>query len=179
MADVLGKLAPEYAKRDAVHVAIAPVVADQRLAPGQRVGFVDDARTSVGVCPKPLGIVDPFLGRPVEKGERFYLVLFPNTITSLRHDWTHPAFPAEGQTSMSEHEMWLRIYASRMNCYDTPEEAFQRLIEGLQSQELFAYGRDLHGFHELEDPEELRTHAEAYLGRPLGDWGRFTFSCSC
>lgn len=80
-------------RRDAVHVAIAPVTADQTLVPGQRVGFRGNTET-VGDSDESIGIVDPYLKEPVRKGQRFWLFLFPNTVTSLRHAWTHPAFTA-------------------------------------------------------------------------------------
>lgn len=88
----IGQLAEASAGRDAIHVAIAPVVAAERLEPGTHVGFWPDG--SVGCCKGPLGIVDPFLSQPVSRGERFYMFLYPNTITGLRHVWTHPAFAA-------------------------------------------------------------------------------------
>jgi hypothetical protein len=67
-------------KRDAVHVAIVPMVATKTLRPGERLTN---------------GIVDPFLTEPVEVGQRFWLCLYPNTVTSLRHVWTHPAYNDE------------------------------------------------------------------------------------
>lgn len=86
----LGKLAGEHEGRDAIHVAVAPAVAAETLTPGQHIGLHDDGRAGPGV--PPIGIVDPFLTSAVEEGQRFWLLLYPNTITSLRHVWTHPAF---------------------------------------------------------------------------------------
>ena len=80
-------------RRDAIHIAIAPVTAVQRLAPGQHVGLVkEDNLELVGPCECNIGIVDPFLVADVEPGQRFWLFLYPGTITGLRHVWTHPAF---------------------------------------------------------------------------------------
>lgn len=80
-------------RRDAIHVAIAPVTAVERLAPGQHVGLVrEDDPELVGACDSTIGVVDPFLTAAVETGQRFWLFLYPGTITGLRHVWTHPAF---------------------------------------------------------------------------------------
>ena len=82
-------------RRDAIHIAVAPVVASARLMPGQHVGLVRDGSVElVGPCEHNLGIVDPFLSAPVEEGQRFWLFLYPGTITGLRHVWTHPDFAA-------------------------------------------------------------------------------------
>lgn len=80
-------------RRDAVHIAVAPVTAGGRLAPGQHVGFLHAGDTElVGAAEDPIGIVDPFLREDVQPGQRFWLFMYPNTVTSLRHVWTHPAF---------------------------------------------------------------------------------------
>lgn len=82
-------------RRDAIHIALAPVTAAVRLAPGQHVGLVREGSVElVGPCDRPVGIVDPFLPAAVEPGERFWLFLYPNTVTGLRHIWAHPAFAA-------------------------------------------------------------------------------------
>jgi hypothetical protein len=80
-------------RRDAIHIAVAPVTAVGRLAPGQHVGLLrEDDPEQVGQCDRPIGVVDPFLTSAVEPGRRFWLFLYPGTITGLRHVWTHPAF---------------------------------------------------------------------------------------
>lgn len=95
----LGQLIGEGVERhrDAVHIAVAPVVAGESLRPGERVSF-DSNGEAVGDEAFSIGIVDPFLAdRVVVKGQRFWLYLYPGSITSLRHDWTHPAFRDGGE----------------------------------------------------------------------------------
>ena len=91
----LGSLVDAYERRrDAIHIAVAPVTAMERLNPGQRVRLTDGGQQDgvVATDYDAIGIVDPFLLEPVDRGQRFWLFLNPNTITGLRHIWTHPAF---------------------------------------------------------------------------------------
>jgi hypothetical protein len=85
----IGELCRDDARRDAIHFAVAPVEADMDLRPGEHVG-VSQGRASRDIA--PVGIVDPFLNGEVKEGQRFWLFLYPNTITNLRHVWMHPAF---------------------------------------------------------------------------------------
>ena len=68
----LGKLIEGDCGRDAIHIAVAPMIAAERLSPGQHVGLigVDHA----GRTETPIGIVDPFLQIAVMKGDRFSTV---------------------------------------------------------------------------------------------------------
>ncbi len=95
----LGKLIEGTAFRDAVHVAVAPVEAGEIVHPGDRVWLRDDGTVSISTVGdhKAVGVVDPFLeeATAVPKGAKFWLFLFPGTVTSLRHSWTHPAFKAK------------------------------------------------------------------------------------
>jgi hypothetical protein len=93
---VFGKLiADGERRRDAVHVATAPVTAAEDVEPGQHIGLVrEDDFEMAGPCDEPIGIVDPFLTCTVRQGERFWLWLYPGAVTSLRHAWSHPAFSA-------------------------------------------------------------------------------------
>ena len=84
---------PASARRDAVHVAIAPCVAAEDLEPGEHVGLVDgEPELASRTAARLVGIVDPFLTETVREGQRFYVCLYPNSVTGLRHHWAHPAF---------------------------------------------------------------------------------------
>jgi hypothetical protein len=87
--ETLGQIIDETQKRDAIHIAVLPIVAAERLHAGQDVGI-----TAGGASTKVnhVGIVDPFLKVPVHPGQRFWLLLYPRMVTSLRHVWSHPAF---------------------------------------------------------------------------------------
>lgn len=89
----LGQVLEGPEQRDAIHIAVAPVVANEKLFPGQDIGFVIEGNTErVGVSKNPIGIVDPLLKGPVYPEQPFWMLLYPQTITSLRHEWTHPVF---------------------------------------------------------------------------------------
>lgn len=84
----IGTVNFDWTGRDAIHVAIVPTVAPERLFPGQHVN-------ANGFRHYPVGIVDPYLTVPVEAGQTFFLFLYPGSVTSLRHVWTHPQFQPE------------------------------------------------------------------------------------
>ena len=170
----LGELCNEQSRRDAVHVAYLPVKAHKTLRPGQKTG----AKGRESSDDKPIGIVDPFLVDRVKKGQWFKLCLLPGSVTGMRHHWECPAVAAETPTDKAISEAWLRKYAIRKNSYDEPDRAFERLCENLLEGELFFHGSDLHGFYELPQADELKRHAENYLGIEI-NWGGFKFSCSC
>jgi hypothetical protein len=83
---------PERKPSKARPMAVVPATAAYLLLPGQRVCRLPDGQ--FGTAGEPVGIVDPFRDDVVRAGEQFWLCLFPGTVTSLRHVWTHPAFQA-------------------------------------------------------------------------------------
>ena len=92
--ETLGLIHVGEEKRDAIHLAVEPVKAGEDLNPADHISVADGIATLADVG-KGHGIVDPFLTDIVKEGERFWLVLYPRTIQSLRHVWTHPGLPDE------------------------------------------------------------------------------------
>lgn len=174
----LGTIIGENEKRDAIHIAVENVVAKQLLKSGDHVtaeGRLVNPKDAAAV-----GIVDPFLSVLVQPGERFWLLIYPRKINSLRHVWSHPAFPDEQSVeapvdSKTASEAWLRSYISTADCpgYEaTIGAAVQAAEDG--DEYVFFSGRDAHG----DIPPEFWDHLEVVTGR------KFThrpegFSCSC
>jgi hypothetical protein len=98
--ETLGTIIGENEKRDAIHLAVLPVVAGMRLYPGQEINANSDGVAAAATG--GLGIVDPFLPGVVHPEQRFWMVLKPRIITSLRHVWSHPSFADEAGTNPSQ-----------------------------------------------------------------------------
>ena len=84
--ETLGMIHQHDEKRDAIHLGVEPVEAGEQLAVGATIGIKDgkayQSTKRNGI--KALGIVDPFLENKVLPGQRFWLVVMPRQITSLR-----------------------------------------------------------------------------------------------
>lgn len=113
---------PDNSGRDAIHLAVAPAIAGIPLRAGERVKFEDGK--AILADDDATGIVDPFITGMVRPGERFWFVVLPRTITSLRHVWSHPLFADEPASryhaDADEHyvadrkaasEKWMREWA--------------------------------------------------------------------
>jgi hypothetical protein len=182
--ETLGTIIDDAQKRDAIHLAVEPIVATETLEPGQHVGLVEGG---AGRSDEPVGIVDPFLAAPVRPGERFWLVLYPRVITSLRHVWSHPAFddertasPASVDGSREASRLWLEDYAERLFDYE-PDYGGTKLDALLDCAESGAFGDDLNYEGGLREPnDEFWRHFERYTGRAVPRETRPTFfRCAC
>jgi len=181
----LGTIIGEGEKRDAIHLAVEPTVAAEKLYPGQDVG-VDGTRAN------PVGIVDPFLKSPVMPGDRFWLVVYPRQINSLRHVWTHPAFPDEVLLpsrvyTKSESENYLRNFAA-----DADVPSFEAMIAAASGEDVSKLPRHAHLSVEIDSealtfigttasgeiPPEFWDHLEVYTGKRITKRPTY-FSCSC
>lgn len=167
----VGELLKDVPQRDAIHVAITPVVcAAEELVPGQRIGFVEKGDTEkVGSVGAVIGIVDPFLRSNVYLGQRFWMFLLPNAITSLRHDWTHPEFSAASS------EQWLKQFASDL------EVTYDQLMKGADGT--IETGEPDYIWHDTpprgRDFTEFWKHYEIVTGRTAPDHEALVFEGCC
>lgn len=185
---------PDNSGRDAIHLAVEPAIAGARLRPGERAKIEDGI--AVPAAHDATGIVDPFLDGLVQSGQRFWFVVLPRTITSLRHVWSHPAFPeaASYHTDADEHyvapqtvaERWLRDYAKRI------DEPFDNLIDAAKrfvKRGDYFYGTRVNDedgdgyfgkFEGQETHPEFWRHYQDYTWTVVPDEKqRSFFTCSC
>ncbi len=172
----LGQLIDSNAGRDAVHVALAPMQASERLTPGQHVGFVNDNKKLAGPASKAVGIVDPYLRRNVEKDDWFYLCLYPQTTTGLRHVWTHPAFPEENVNQVLSHLVSV-IQSEADHAGLDYAEMMAGAHDYVTSDQYLCEGDRWEG-HDMLDAEKFWDAYEAITGEKPKWRGSF-FSCSC
>lgn len=179
--ETLGTIISEGEKRDAIHLAVEPITAMEKLYPGQDVGLVEGG---AGACDKPLGIVDPFLKAPVFPGQRFWLVVYPRQIHSLRHVWTHPAFPDEAGTPTEQavsddpkakSQKWIEGFAERL------DQTYTRLMSAAARwNESGDYTRDDSETYKdyWDEFPEFWKHYEIVTGEAVESKEAF-FTCSC
>lgn len=180
--ETLGTLIDDTAGRDAIHIAVEPVVAAISLYPGQDIGLTADGARPVGDGVKGIGVVDPFLSGVVYPGQRFWLLVYPRTITSLRHVWEHPGFdndavPFDRKVAS---EQWLRDFCERSDCPSYESVIGAAIDNRGGSYGDFEYlhfsGIDAHG----DIPPEFWDHVEIVTGQTVPSDERGTyFSCSC
>jgi hypothetical protein len=175
--ETLGTLIDDTQKRDAIHLAVEPVVAGELLMPG------DDINVAGGVAKlarrgEGLGIVDPFLRADVQKGQRFWFVMKPRQVRSLRHVWTHPAFEDEPEVARAP---------------VGPSQAYIDQLAGdlgMDSDELIFAAKNYVDYDEYLNhgprfdgesiPYEFWEHFEAVTGRKVPEDKKSSFlGCSC
>lgn len=170
----------EETGRDAIHVAVLSAVANKRLVPGQHVGFVDSNKSFMSPEAETLiGIVDPFLTKSVFPDERFWVFLYPNTITGLRHNWTHPIVDGDVAEEVDS-EQWLREFAeeaalgyiSMLGYIENYVKTGEHWTEFDSEIAIDAYS--------ARDEDEFWHHVKNVTGMDKPSDGRDSpFSCSC
>lgn len=175
----LGQIINGIVERDAVHVAIAPVIAVCDIEPGTHIGFTQDDTKHVGPSDNNIGIADPFLTKTIKKFEKFYMVLYPNTVSSLRHEWEHPAFINKNALIRDAAIEWMQNFADYAGLsYDDVMDAAER----------FQRSGDYYVQYGSESAEDAMHHFgvasfwhnyQIITGNNVTDWDGTVFSCSC
>lgn len=174
MSDVrLGRLPGEDAGRDATHVAVVPVQAGVEMAPGAHCGVYSDGYAGPAEA-KNIGIVDPFLTRPVAKGERFYLCLYPGSVTGLRHVYLHPRL--DGDSSVTSRD-WIELLAHE--CGMTYDRLMMAAEYWLECNEYTYDNSETYKRVKWEQWREFWHHYEIVTGKKVDDHEATFFTCSC
>ena len=184
----IGTLLDGTEARDAVHIAVLPVIAGEALACAEPVRVYDGVAKRAQPGETALGLVDPYLREGVKVGMRCYVFLYPGTITSLRHEWTHPAL-ADVPDHVARRALdllggeysvrWLRQFAA------LHAHSYERLVE--EATALATTGRGSIGTRMNDDPSDLLTpefweHIKRVTGItaiPDTHDTRAPFACSC
>ena len=185
----LGKVITDpNAQRDAIHIAVLPVVALNETGRGEHVGLSKSGKVSERIKPH-IGVIDPFLScYSVNAGQRVWLFLYPNTITGLRHHWEHPIIDAENEVvdkSRTEVIAWsmaaIETEANKMGM--SGEEMLQHASEWVSGEEYVLLNYDTPEGVKKVDWNKFWQHYEVITGRKLKtskDHGKeIQFSCSC
>lgn len=170
----------DTAARDAIHLAVEPVVSDETLYAGMHIGIVDGKASSK--AQRKLGIVDPFVVVPINPGMKFWLVVYPRTITSLRHVWEHPDFsekmdnPTKSiESKFDRSQQWLQNYAGELDV------SYEELMSVADSHQGGGYGDYIvqgGRFEGETTPDEFWDHYAVVRNNPNPNRSSF-FSCSC
>jgi len=192
-----GKLIDDASKvkRDAVHVAVVPVVAAHNLLPGSHVGLTQGSNDKVSLISEPsIGIIDPYLTQNVLRGQWCWLFLYPNTVTGMRHHWSHPAFDddSEPQATLDsenivdktqvilQSEKYLREFS--LDAHLDYESVIDIVTDCIKNNNTYVehnseYARD--AYYNC-DQAEFWKHVQNVTGLKIPDREYLiSFSCSC
>ena len=173
----LGRLVTDDQPRDAVHIAVVPVVAGEDTWAGQHVGLEEGKLSRKA---KNIGVVDPFLTVPVKAGEKCWLFLYPGSITSLSHLWSHPAFDQQdaGRISKDVHiaksKAWIAEHAELLGL--SADVLMENGSSWLEYDDYIVQ----HGSERWRDnfnPTEFWHHYEVITGKVVPEDKKQSFYC--
>ena len=134
-------------------------MAGEDLRVGEHITYVNGKAFALRAGEESIGIVDPFLDRMVKEGERFWLVVKPRLITSLRHVWSHPAFPDEASV------LFLKQQQAGGEA-DVPKELLAQSPEELAYAWIVEYADSL-----SEEDSESNDHNGTITAEDLIEYG--------
>lgn len=191
----LGTIHTTLQHRDAIHLAVEPVIAGEILTPGMHIGIRNGLAVEAEGNIKALGIVDPFLPHAVTHGDKFYLILFPRMITSLRHVWEHPDFQPVVETPPTEeqlHQTLVLLHDPKavakqliMDAADSLGVGFDELMDHANAKRIdedhyWVHEEDGGKFEGESIPSGFWNAFETYTGKKVPADSKHNFlSCSC
>jgi hypothetical protein len=182
----LGSIIPALrdVNRDAVHIAVAPVFAGERLVPGDKVVVVDGHAFKVDryeYAGQSIGVVDPFLTTSLKVKDRFWLYLNPGSITSLRHEWTHPALdtaPVAKKAKKTDAPIVPVTVIEDSKAFEPPTELLTQVAEAKEWLTVFGDKYGVEYDELLESAHRYLDTGEYYYGPNRetedGYWGGFS-----
>jgi len=168
-------------KRDAIHIAVIPLVAAEILIPGQHI-TINDMGQACGSVLAPIGIVDPYIMEgKIKPGQKFWMFLYPKTVTNLRHDWEHPVFKAVEEKITNQvkidkkaSEIYLINFAGALGL--TCSNLIRRMTSILGGEEDWIHlNFDIPDY----DPVEAWMHFEIITGLNVENKNKNFISCAC
>lgn len=177
----LGTILEGECGRDAIHLAVIPMIAGEDLWPGYKIGILDG---KANMKAKTLGIVDPFLTERVKIGQKFWMVILPRQITSLRHVWAHPDIPNIADpidpvvnTDLEASRAWIANFASLLD--QTPNRLMGAAEDWLNNDDYTCDNSETYKDHWDKFPE-FWDHYEVVTGKRVERSKRKSFfTCSC
>lgn len=178
------------ATRDAIHVAVVPLIAgSDKLYSGVTFkllhGTSDIAMRATYEGDDALGIINPFVKSDCgyfKAGDKVWGILFPGTVTGMTHVWKHPAFDNPPKAA-SESEQWIRQFADRWNFdYDNLITEATRSSKNEYDRYIVADGIDCHSSSDLgEDHDLFWVHLAVLTGKVYDQDHKdgMGWSCSC
>lgn len=204
--NTLGKTPSTDGIRDAVHVQIISARANIELRIGEVVRVFKKGgmwyASLASPCEdnpafKACGIVDPFLTWPnqvVPSGSMVWICLYPDQITSLTHNWSHPLIPeGEGDTkdprvlvnrNLEAAKSTLNILSDKLGF--SPEEVLQEAklpLEAYSGYYDVCFRGDLENRLDSKEQRDLILACSEILGIPVDmgliEAGEFCVTCDC
>lgn len=176
----VGQIIEGEAERDAIHVPVIAVIAGDYLNPGEHVGLQGSKRNRTAVRNADnVGIVDPFLKQTVNRGQKFWLFVYPGSITSLRHNWEHPALEkVDDDPDLQASMRWMEEIADRFQRrepepYEWLMEEADRVVRGEESYITFSTDSYIGAF----SADEFWHHYQVIRGKAATPGNVFTCVC--
>lgn len=170
-------------ERDAIHIAIVKAIVGSQydMHPGEGCYISVKDNKVYSANSSSFGIINPFIQPPAssygwKKGDEVEVYLMPNSIQSLKHEWTHPVLDRKIETKEDIAEAYFEECA--LVCGRTKDQFLEELSDCIvgERESLSFQGFDTPDFmYEEEFWEAYKIITKIDVPKPK----RPSFSCSC